>query len=128
MPKFGAIVPVLRIFDEHAARTFYIDFLDFKVDFEHRFGDNFPLYMGLSHADCRLHLSEHHGDGSPGVQIRIETDDVAGLSALLSAKDYRYAKPSAPEQTPWGTFELCVTDPFGNRLRFVQATASQVSK
>jgi uncharacterized glyoxalase superfamily protein PhnB len=118
----GVIIPVLRIFDEQKAREFYLAFLGFKVDFEHRFGDNFPLYMGISHCGCRLHLSEHHGDGAPGIQIRIEADDVAGFAASLAAKDYRYAKPGAPERTPWDTIELCITDPFGNRLRFVQTT------
>ncbi len=120
MTRFSAVVPVLRIFDEAKAREFYLDFLGFTVDFEHRFGDDFPLYMGVSQAGCRLHLSEHHGDGAPGVQIRIETDDVTAFGATLAAKAYRYAKPGAPERTPWDTLELCLTDPFGNRLRFVQ--------
>jgi uncharacterized glyoxalase superfamily protein PhnB len=120
MTHLGTVVPILRIFDERKAREFYVDFLGFKVDFEHRFGDNFPLYLGVSHSGCQLHLSEHHGDGAPGIQIRIETDDVAGLAAVLAAKGYRYAKPGGPETTPWGTLELTISDPFGNRLRFTQ--------
>jgi uncharacterized glyoxalase superfamily protein PhnB len=120
MTTLGPIVPVLRMFDERKAKEFYVDFLGFAVEFEHRFGDNFPLYMGLALADCRVHLSEHHGDACPGAQVRIQTSDVEGLSARLAAKDYRYAKPGQPETTPWGTKELVLTDPFGNRLRFVQ--------
>ena len=34
---FGKTTPILRIFDEAKAREFYVDFLGFKVDWEHRF-------------------------------------------------------------------------------------------
>lgn len=54
MTAFGPITPVFRIFDVSKAKEFYIDFLGFNVVFEHRFGDNFPLYMGLSLAECAL--------------------------------------------------------------------------
>jgi len=35
--------PILRIFDETKAREFYVDFLGFKVDWEHRFELETPL-------------------------------------------------------------------------------------
>ena len=35
--KFATAIPVLRIFDETKAREFYIDFLGFSLDWEHRF-------------------------------------------------------------------------------------------
>lgn len=116
----GTPTPILRIFDEAKAREFYLDFLDFTVEFEHRFGDDFPLYMEISHSGCRLHLSEHHGDASPGARIRIPADDVDALAERLAGKSYRYARPGAGEKTPWGSIELTVTDPFGNRLTFFQ--------
>jgi catechol 2,3-dioxygenase-like lactoylglutathione lyase family enzyme len=34
---FAAPIPILRIFDEAKARAFYVDWLGFKVDWEHRF-------------------------------------------------------------------------------------------
>lgn len=124
MVQFGRTVPVLRSFDEARARDFYIDFLGFEIAFEHRFGDNFPLYLGLRRGNCCVHLSEHHGDACPGAQLRIEVDDVATLIRELSGKDYKFAKPGTeePEPTPWGTIEATITDPFGNRLTFVQQT------
>jgi len=70
---FGRIVPVLRMLDVGKAREFYIDFLGFVVDWEHRFEPTLPLYMQTSRSDCVLHLSEHHGDGCPGTRVRIET-------------------------------------------------------
>lgn len=41
-------VPIFRIFDEAKAREFYIDYLGFTIDFEHRFEDDSPLYMGVA--------------------------------------------------------------------------------
>ena len=76
---FGPPTPVLRIFDEAKAREFYCEFLGFSIDWEHRFGENFPLYMQISSGSCRLHLSEHYGNSSPGMTIRIETPDVDGF-------------------------------------------------
>lgn len=116
----GPVIPMLRIFDVTKAREFYLDFLGFTVDFEHRFGENFPLYMGISNSGCALHLTEHYGDALPGAHLRIRSDDIDALAQFLARQDYRYAKPGAPEQTPWGTKELTVTDPFGNRLTFFQ--------
>lgn len=70
------VIPILRIFDEAKAREFYIDWLGFAVDWEHRFEDNMPLYMQVSKADVLLHLSEHHGDACPGAKILIECNDI----------------------------------------------------
>jgi hypothetical protein len=59
--SFGRTTPILRIFDENKAKEFYVDFLDFKVDWEHRFEEGLPLYMQISKDGCIIHLSEHHG-------------------------------------------------------------------
>src|SRR3546814_734157 len=59
---FERTTPILRIFDEAKAREFYFGYLGFTADWEHRFGENFPLYMQVSRAGLTLHLSEHHGD------------------------------------------------------------------
>ncbi|SCW28620.1 Uncharacterized conserved protein PhnB, glyoxalase superfamily [Paenibacillus tianmuensis] len=115
-----SVTPILRIFDETKARAFYLDYLGFQVDWEHRFEENFPLYMQISLGACTLHLSEHHGDCSPGAAVRIEVENLEAFHAKLEAKDYKYAKPGL-ETTPWETQELTVTDPFGNRLIFFEA-------
>lgn len=114
---FRPAVPILRSFDESKAKEFYVGFLGFTVDFEHRFEPNTPLYMGLSKGDCRIHLSEHFGDASPGARIRIEVDDVPALCEALLAKAYRQARPGWQEQE-WGCVETTIADPFGNRLTF----------
>ena len=117
--RLNAPTPVLRIFDEALARAFYVDFLGFQVDWEHRFGDNFPLYMQVSQGDCHLHLSGHHGDCCPGASLRIGTPELDAIHQRLAAADYRHAKPGI-ELKPWGSREMSVTDPFGNRLTFVE--------
>jgi hypothetical protein len=111
-------IPILRIFDESRAKEFYLGFLGFDLDWEHRFGPDFPLYMQISRGECLVHLSEHSGDATPGSAIRIETPELDEFVRVLRGKNYRYARPGAPEETPWGTRELCLTDPFGNRAIF----------
>ena len=123
--SLGKITPILRSFDEAKAKEFYIDFLGFKVDFEHRFADDMPLYMGISKDDCVIHLSEHHGDCSPGSAIRIETENVDAYHQELIAKQYKYARPGVQNQ-PWGSREMSISDPFGNRLTFSQTITNEI--
>ncbi len=116
---FAAPIPVLRMFDVAKAYEFYRDYLGFTVDWEHRFGDDFPLYAQVSRGSAQLHLSEHHGDGTPGTVVWIAVDDIQAWHTELAGKEYRYAKPGCPEDGPGGPgFELA--DPFGNTLRFAQ--------
>ena len=115
-PQLAAPIPILRIFDEAKAREFYVGFLGFAVDWEHRFEPGLPLYLQVSRDACRLHLSEHHGDATPGSALRIEVQDLGALHAELSAKAYKNARPGIADQ-PWGR-DMEIADPFGNRLVF----------
>jgi uncharacterized glyoxalase superfamily protein PhnB len=115
--KFDAPIPILRIFDEAKAREFYIDYLGFTVEFEHRFEPGMPLYMGIKLGDCRLNLSEHHGDGTPGTYLRIRVDELEQYHQQLTAKHYKYYRPGLQDQE-WGTREMTVGDGFGNKLIF----------
>ncbi|QDH20334.1 glyoxalase superfamily protein [Saccharibacillus brassicae] len=115
--ELSGMVPILRIFDETKAREFYIGYLGFAVDWEHRFEAGLPLYMQVSRGPVRLHLSEHHGDSTPGSAVRIGVSDVMELHRELTAKPYRFLNPGV-ENRPWGGAELELVDPFGNRLVF----------
>lgn len=122
-PRFTAAIPILRIFSVEKAKEFYVDFLGFRIDWEHRYGDDFPLYAQVSRSGVTLHLSEHHGDSCPGATVFIRMRGIAGYHQELTGKRYRYAKPGL-EEAPWGGRVMEVTDPFGNRLRFSEPDAA----
>jgi catechol 2,3-dioxygenase-like lactoylglutathione lyase family enzyme len=119
---FTTITPILRILDEAKAKEFYVDFLGFKIDWEHRAEG--PLYMQVSLGECVLHLSEHDGDASPGAAIKLHTDAIEEYVKELVAKEY---SPGVAEQDPgvceqpWGSLDMLLIDPFGNRLIFTNA-------
>jgi catechol 2,3-dioxygenase-like lactoylglutathione lyase family enzyme len=112
-------VPVLRSFDEAKAREFYVGFLGFTVDWEHRFEPGTPLYMQVSRAGIVFHISEHHGDGSPGAHVRVIVKGVRELHAELIAKRYKNNRPGL-ENPPWGGTEMTVIDPVNNRITFAE--------
>lgn len=116
---FIKTIPILRMFDERKAREFYLEFLSFSVEFEHRFEPNLPLYLGIARDGLQFHLSEHHGDASPGATIFISVQNIELFRDQLHAKQYGYGRPEIVKQD-WGDI-LEVYDPFGNRLRFCQS-------
>ncbi|MDN4606295.1 glyoxalase superfamily protein [Sporosarcina highlanderae] len=113
------ITPIFRIFDIEKAKEFYFDYLGFQLDWQHQFGDNMPLYLQTSMNGIILHLTEHHGDATPGSSIRVKIQNIESYHDYLSKKRYRYAKP-AIETTPWNTVEFCVIDPFLNKILFYE--------
>ena len=121
--EWSGWVPILRVKDAQASAKFYREALGFKVDWEHRFEPGLPLYLQISKDGCVLHLSEHHGDCSPGAAMRIETDDLDAFRAELLAKRYKYARPGIQDM-PWGTRDMSIGDPFGNRLTFTNAVGN----
>lgn len=126
-PKPTAVTPMLRIFDVQKALDFYVGFLGFAVDWEHRFGDDFPLYMQVSRGGVALHLTEHHGDACPGSHIFITTTDIAQYHKDITAKGYSFSRPGL-DTPPWdeNAKVIDVSDPFGNRITFTDKSfASQ---
>lgn len=117
-----SIIPILRIFDLDKAKEFYCDFLGWKVDWSHTFGDNFPIYMQISKDTSLIHLSEHYGDACPGATLKINVDHIDVMALQLKEKDYKYSKPGV-EIMPWKTKEMSIRDPFGNKLVFYQDLA-----
>ncbi|MCW5693528.1 MAG: VOC family protein [Pseudolabrys sp.] len=119
--EFRKTVPVLRIFSLEKAREFYLDFLGFKIDWQHRFEPDAPVYMQVSRGDVVLHLSEHHGDGTPGTHVYVYMNGAAELQKELIDKNYRHNKPGLQQQD-WGMLEVAVVDPFNNRITFGEPT------
>lgn len=112
-------IPILRIFDYPKAIEFYIDWLGFQIDWENRpFGT--LVYMQISLQEVVLHLSEHHGDSTPGANIFIEDfQNIAPYHQNLLAKNYPYNRPAlGPFYFNPEVLEMKVIDPFSNRLSF----------
>ncbi|MDR7385019.1 glyoxalase superfamily protein [Promicromonospora iranensis] len=116
---FGTAVPVLRVQDEARAREFYVDYLGFDVEWEHRFEPGMPLYLRARRGEAVLDLSEHHGDGTPGTVVWVPVASADALHAELSVRPHARLRPGIDRDAPGGpTIE--VTDPFGNVLRFCE--------
>lgn len=121
--ELDRVIPILRIFDVAKAKAFYVDYLGFKVDWEHRFEPKLPLYMQVSRGSVQLHLSEHHGDGTPGTAVYVRMRGVAELHAELKTNDYDYLRPGLDPDGPGGGPMLNLLDPFGNILRLAEHSA-----
>lgn len=118
MPHLHAPIPILRIFAEEPARAFYLDFLGFTVDWEHRFEPGTPVYLQVRRGATVLHLSEHFGDATPGSTVFVPVNGIDTLQAELTSRNYKYSRPQVSDM-PWGR-QMEIPDPFGNRLRFCQ--------
>lgn len=111
------VIPIVRIFDYQKALEFYVDWLGFTIDWKHYFEENSPVYMQVSKNGITLHLSEHHGDSSPGARVYIECTGLKEYHKLLIDKKYKNNRPGL-EETFYGAWCVEVIDPFGNRLSF----------
>jgi len=121
--EFGRTIPIFRIFSVEKAKEFYVGYLGFKVDWEHRFEENLPLYMQISRGDLVIHLTEHHGDCCPGSTAFVHMKGVEEFHREISAKNYPYLRPGVTRE-PWNAKCLQVIDPFGNKIRFNEQLAS----
>ncbi|MBL6853245.1 MAG: VOC family protein [Alphaproteobacteria bacterium] len=125
--QFTHCAPIIRIFDTVKAKEFYLDFLGFTRDWDDA-GEwenparSAPLYSSVSRAGQHLHLTEHHGDASPGGNAFITMHGIREFHAELIEKQYRYNKPGL-ETVDWGLM-VTVSDPFGNKLRFCEYKAA----
>ena len=70
-------IPILRIFDVARAREFYLDYLGFRLEWEHRFEAELPLYM----------------DATPGSTVFLRVTGLEAFHRELSATNYRFARP-----------------------------------
>jgi ribosomal-protein-alanine N-acetyltransferase len=89
-----------------------------KPKWEHRFAENMPLYMEVRRGNLTLHLSEHHGDASPGATVFVRMIGIDALAEELRAKNYPYNKPGVETDRDLGAKCMEVNDPFDNRIRF----------
>ena len=119
--RFERAIPIFRIFSLEKAREFYVGFLGCNVDWEARFEPDAPVYMQVSRGEFIVHLSERHGDSTPGSHAYVITTGVRDLHRELNDKKYRHNHPGLQQQE-WGMLEVTVIDPFANRVTFAERT------
>jgi catechol 2,3-dioxygenase-like lactoylglutathione lyase family enzyme len=114
LPYFARGIPMLPVTDVRRAIEFYVDKLEFRMDF------NAGAYGGVRRDAIEVHFSRTDDPVQPtNASCRIE---VTEIRKLYSA--YRERGVIDPDgdiaAKPWGTTEFVVTDPDGNRLTFVE--------
>jgi hypothetical protein len=119
------VIPQLRMTHWDCGRPFDVDGLAFAVEWEHRFEPGFPVFTKISRDGLALSLTEHQGDCQVGGAAYIIVDDVDALFQEISGRGIRPAE--APEDAPWGSREMLVLDPDGNRLRFANPSQAWIA-
>ena len=108
-------VPVLAVASAVEAKKFYVDFLNFAVDWGWHENSQGPLYAQISRSGVTLHLSERRSENAP-TELFIRTTGLDALKEELSRNAPKYTFTT--RTTPDDRREIQITDPFGNRLRF----------
>ena len=112
------------MFDVAKAREFYVAWLGFGVEWEHRFEGVSPVYMQITRAGCVLHLTEHYGDCCPGTTVFFWMRGIEAFHKEITEKNYGYMRPGL-QRTFYDSLCVEVIDPFGNKLRFNERLPTQ---
>jgi hypothetical protein len=91
----GSSIPVIRMLEEAGTRAFYVDYLGFFIDWEHRFRPepaDSPLCIQVSIGAAKLHLDGHADESKPTSEVRIPVKDLGGLAQHL-----RTRRPDSPD-------------------------------
>ena len=107
-------IPILRVEDAQVSAQFYENALGFVVDWEHRFGDNFPRYVQISRPPLVLHLSEHQGGGIAAGEFFVRVPNVDELYQDMLEQGIQPS--SAPTDQEYGVRDFCIVDPDGHRI------------
>lgn len=110
------VTPQLRSTNWRRTRAFYVDGLGFTVKWTHQFAPGLPTFAEVVLDGRALFLTEHTGDCEPGGAAYIILPDIDAFYSSIRGRGVPVAEP--PEDAPWGTREMLVVDPDGNRLRF----------
>ena len=123
--KIHTSIPVVRMLDEETTLTFYVDYLGFEIDWEHRFGDDpkSPLYAQVRHGNATLHLNGHANTDSPVCEVRFPVTNLDEYCEYLRAKTQGAEKPEVVDPRYEGrNTDMNIIDPSGNHLVFWSPT------
>ncbi len=110
------VIPQLRTTNANRSLQFYEHGLGFTIDWKHQFEPGFPLFIQLTRNGQSVFLTEHAGDCDVGGAVYFVIPDVDRCFTEFTSQS---VVPTAlPADTPWGTREMLLADPDGNRLRF----------
>jgi hypothetical protein len=118
--EFVQITPVLRIFDVPLAKSFYVDYVGCAVDWQDGDESSGPVYMQVSRGSMVIHLSTHHGDGTPGGVVLVEVRGIKDLHSELHSKGYAFMNPGLDPGPGERMLSVTVIDPFSNIIRFFE--------
>ena len=107
-------VPILSVKDAQASAEFYMRALGFKVDWEHRYEEGFPLYVQISRPPLTLHLNEHGGGAGGKVELFVRVPDVDAI--YKNMLDQSVKPETEPTTQAYGIRDFCFTDPDGHRI------------
>ena len=121
-------IPVLRMLDEAKSKAFYLDFLGYETDWEHRFrpdSADSPLYMQIRQGDSVIHLNGHADENAPTAEVRIPVVKLEEYCQWLGEKCKGNEKPVTVDPRYKGkNTDLNLQDPAGNMLGFWLADSS----
>ena len=98
--EFQQTIPILRIFDVQKAKDFYCGFLGFNIEWEHHFPDDSPAYIEVSRDGMTLHLSEHHGDCTPGSTVFVWMTGIDDFHKEITSKPQPHRASSIATSLP----------------------------
>ena len=113
-PYFARGIPMLPVADVRRSIEFYVEQLDFKLDF------NAGTYGGVRRDAIEVHFWRTDAPAQPrDGSCRIEVTEIRKLYSAYKDRGL-ITKAGDIEAKPWGTTEFIVTDPDGNSLTFVE--------
>ena len=115
-------VVMFTVSDQDAALAFYRDVLGFEVRGDSRFGENGEhrwLEVAPPGSTARLALNPPMFDSPGGSAIGVETPDVLGEHARLSAVGGIDIDPAPNDDTPGAPLLFMLRDPDGNVITVV---------
>jgi catechol 2,3-dioxygenase-like lactoylglutathione lyase family enzyme len=115
-------VAMFTVADQDAALAFYTDKLGFEVRGDERFGEHGEwrwLEVAPPGSSARLALNPPMGGQPGGAAIGVETPDVLGEHARLSAVGGIDLAPG-PMRTPGAPLMFALRDPDGNHVWVVE--------
>ena len=116
----GSSIPVLRMLDEENSKRFYVGFLGYEIEWEHRFRDSpeSPLYMQLRQGASVLHLNGHADQDAPTAEVRVPVRHLGAFCQTLRERSGNQVMDAVDPRNEGRSTDLNLYDPSGNLIVF----------